>query len=126
MTNRGDTNRLSAVGQLIKDSIGADPQRVEAAELPSERMAGERFTLEQPKRALYRIDERPAQLEQFMTCSSSEDKSRQRSAAGRRTTLGKLAAKLSESHGFATLELGKTRLQRGQRIRIGENLGGLL
>jgi len=51
----GDPNGLSAVGQLVEDSIGANPQRIQAAKLPTKGVTGERFTLKQAKRILNRI-----------------------------------------------------------------------
>jgi len=40
MADRGDANRLAAVGQLVEDPVGTDPQRVEAKEPPPERIPG--------------------------------------------------------------------------------------
>lgn len=88
-------------------------------------MARLRLALQKAQRILDRIDQRPAQLEQLATGPSGKDKSRQRSASGR-STLGQLATKLDQGHRFATLDLGETRLQRGESVRIGKNLGGLL
>ena len=76
-------NRLSPVGQLVDAPIGADPQRVQAAELPPERIPSEPFTLEQAQRILDRIDQRPVQLEQVATSSPGEDEAGQRSAGCR-------------------------------------------
>jgi hypothetical protein len=59
----GDPNGLSAVGQLAEDSIGANPQRIQAAKLPTTGVAGERFTLKKAKHILNRVYERPAQRE---------------------------------------------------------------
>jgi hypothetical protein len=51
----GDPNGLSAVGQLVEDSIGTNPQRIQAAKLPTKGVAGERFRLKQAKRILNRV-----------------------------------------------------------------------
>lgn len=51
----GDPNGLSAVGQLVEDSISTNPQRIQAAKLPTKGVAGERFTLKQAKRILNRV-----------------------------------------------------------------------
>lgn len=59
MTDRRDTNRLPAIGQLIDDPIGADSQRIQAPELAAKRIAGERIALENSKRVLDRVDQRP-------------------------------------------------------------------
>ena len=56
MADRCDTNRLSSVGQLIEDSIGTDPQRIQTTELAAQCIAGERIALEQAKRILDRVD----------------------------------------------------------------------
>lgn len=47
MADSRNPNGLPAVGQLIQNSVGTHPQRVEAAEPPAERMAGEWVPLEQ-------------------------------------------------------------------------------
>lgn len=112
MADRSDANRFSAVGQLVEDSISADPQRVQAAELPPQGVAGERVALEQAESILDRIDQRPRQLEQVATGPPGEDKSCQRSV-GRRPALGQLSAKLREGDRLAPLDLSKTCLQRG-------------
>ena len=88
-------------------------------------MTGERVVLKQAKSLLDRIDQRPAQLKQVAPAAPGENESRQRSAGGR-SAVGKLAAKLGKRDRFAALDLGKAGLQRGERIRIGENLSGLL
>jgi len=51
----GDPNGLSAVGQLVEDSIGTNPQRIQAAKLPTKGVTGERFALKQAKRIFNRI-----------------------------------------------------------------------
>lgn len=125
MTDGSDTNGLSAIGQLIENSIGADPKGIKAAELASKRVTGKGITLEQAKRILDRVDQRPAQLEQVAPGSPGKYESRQRSA-GRGPALGQFATKVSESDRLAALDLGKAHLQRGEGIRIGEDLGSLL
>lgn len=125
MADGSDANRLSAIGQLIEDSIGADPQRVQAAELSTERGTGERFALEQTERILDRVYQRPAQLEQIATGSPSKNESCQRSAGGR-PALGQLTAKLGERNRLAALDLGKTGLEREEGMRVREDLGSLL
>jgi hypothetical protein len=59
----GDPDGLSAVGQLVEDSIGTNPQGIQAAKLPTEGVAGKRFTLKQAKRLLNRVYQRPTQGE---------------------------------------------------------------
>lgn len=125
MADRSNANRLAPVGELIDDPVGADPQRVEPPELSPERITGKRVTLEQSKRILDGVDQRPAQLKQVTTGSPSKDESGQRSA-GAWPALGELTAKLGEGERLPPLNLGKPRLQRADGIRIGEDLGGLL
>lgn len=121
----GDSHRLPAIGQLVKDSIGADPQRAQAAEPPPERMTRLRLALQQTQGVLDSVDQRPVQLKQLATGAPSEDKPRQRSASGR-SALRQLAAKLRQSDRLPALDLGKARLQRREGVGVGENLGGLL
>jgi hypothetical protein len=125
MADGGDANGLSTVGQLVEDSIGTNPQRIQAAKLPTKGIAGERVPLKQAQSILDRIDQWPAQPKQIAAGSPGENESCQRSA-GSRPAVGKFAAKLGEGDGFAALDLAKARLQRGESIRIGENLGSLL
>ena len=125
MPDRGDANRLSAIGQLIENPVGADPQGVKTAELPPKRMTGERVALEQPQRILDRVDQPPAQFEQLPTSSPGKYESCQRSAGGR-AALGQLVAKLGEGDRLAPLDLGKPPLQGRESVRVGEDLRGLL
>lgn len=104
MANSSDANRLPAIGQLVEDSVGADSQRIQAVKLSAKCISGEWFTLEQAKRVLDCVDQRPAQLEQVVTGSPGEDESGQRSA-GRRPAIGQLASKLGEGDRLATLDL---------------------
>lgn len=110
MTDRRDANRLTPVGQLIENPVGADSQRVEATELAAKRVAGEGIALEKAKRILDRVDERPIESEQVPTGSASENQSRQRSACGR-PTFCQLFAQLGERDGLAALNLRKPSLQ---------------
>lgn len=82
MADSGDADRFSAIGQLVEDSIGADPQRIQTAQFSAERIAGKRIALKQAKRILDCVDQRPAQLKQVATGPAGEDESRQRSAGG--------------------------------------------
>lgn len=73
----GDANRLPAIGQLVEDSIRADPQRIEPAEPTLERMPCLRLSLQQPQGILDSVDQRPAQLEQLAASAAGEDEPRQ-------------------------------------------------
>ncbi len=77
MADCGNSNRLPAIGQLVEDPIGADPQRVQAAEPSPERMARLGLGLEKPQGVLDRVDQRPAQLKQLATGWPGEDESGQ-------------------------------------------------
>ncbi len=48
MANSGDANGFSAIGQLVEDSVGADPQRIQTAQFSAKRIAGKGIALEQP------------------------------------------------------------------------------
>lgn len=125
MPDGGNANRLPVVGQLVEDSVGANPQRVQAAKLAAERVTGLRLALQQAQRILDSVDQRPAQLQQLAAGSPGEDKPRQGSAGGR-SALCQLAAKLGKGRRLAALDLGQARLQRGQGVWVGEDLSGLL
>ncbi len=77
MADRGDANRFAAVSQLVEDPIGADPERIQPPQFSPQRVAGSRFTLEEAKRILARVDQWPAQFEQVTTGPSGEDESGQ-------------------------------------------------
>jgi hypothetical protein len=102
----GDPDRLAAVGHLIEDAIGPDPQAIQSLKFPPKLMAGERLALEQSKGILDRVDQRPAQLEEVTAGTPGEDKTGQRSAGGR-PALCQVLAKLGEGDRFAALDLGK-------------------
>jgi hypothetical protein len=121
MADSGDANGLSAVGQLVENSIGPHSQGVQTSELSSKGITGERVALEQTKSVLDRIDQRPGQLEEVATGSLGEDESCQGSAGGG-PAIGKFAAKLSEGDRVTALELSKTRLQRRESVRIGDGV----
>ena len=91
MTDGGNPNRLLGIGELVEDSIRADPKRVQTAQLASERVPGLRFSLEDAQRILDRVDERPVEFEQFPPCSTGKNEPCQRSVGGG-PTLGQLAA----------------------------------
>lgn len=125
MTDCGNADGLSSLGQLVEDPIGADSQGIQAAKLAAQRITGERVTLEQGKGLLDSVDQWPGQIEQVATSSPSEDQSRQR-LAGRLAAFGQLASKLSEGDRLPLLDLDQTLLQRREGVRIGEDLSGLL
>jgi hypothetical protein len=112
MTNGGNADRFSTVGQLIDDPIRADSQGVQTAEFSAQRIAGEGVAFEQSQCILNRIDQRPAQLEQVASSSPGKDEARQGSTGGW-PAFGQLAAKLGEGDRLSPLDLGKTRLQCG-------------
>jgi hypothetical protein len=62
MANGSHTNRLLRISQLIENSIGADAQRVQPAQLAPKRMARMRFALQQAQCVLDRVDQRPVEF----------------------------------------------------------------
>ena len=91
MADGDNANCLSAIGQLVDDPVGANPQRRQTAKLPPECVAGEWIALQHAERILDRVDQRPAQLQQVTAGSPSKDESGQWSAGGR-PALGKFAS----------------------------------
>ena len=73
VTDSGNTDRFPAIDQLVENSICANPQRVQPAELSSKRIPGKRVALEQTECLLDRVDQRPTQLEQVAPSSPGED-----------------------------------------------------
>ena len=63
MADRGDADSLLPIGQLIEDAVGADPQRVQAAQFASQCVPHPRFTLQKTQRVLDRVDQRPVKVE---------------------------------------------------------------
>lgn len=125
MADGGDSHHLPAIGQLVEDSKRADPQRVKATEPPPQRMPRLRLALQQAQGVLDSVDQRPAQVKQLAAGAPSEDKPCQRSAGGG-STLSQLAAKLRQRDRLSALDLSKARLQGGEGVGVGENLGSLL
>lgn len=97
-------DRFSAVGQLVEDPIGSDPQGVETAEFSPQRISSERLSLKEAERILDRIDQRPVQRKQIATRAPSENESRQESAGGR-SAFCEFAAKFSERDRLVALDL---------------------
>lgn len=77
-------------------------------------MADQRIALQQPERVLYRIDERPAELEQLTSGAPCEDDLRHRLL--RCAARVEFGAKLRERHGLTARELRKTGLDRGEGL----------
>jgi len=46
VADRGDTNRLPAVSELIEDAVRANPKRIQAAKPPTKQMPRIRFALQ--------------------------------------------------------------------------------
>jgi hypothetical protein len=78
VADRGDTNRLPAVSELIEDAVRADPKRIQTAKPPTKHMPRIRFALQQSQSVLYRVDQRPSQLKQLATSAPGEDEPGQR------------------------------------------------
>ena len=78
MPDCGDTNRLPTVSELVEDAVRTDPQRIQAAKPPTKHMPRLRLALQQPQGILYRVNQRPAQLEQLAAGAPGEDQSGQR------------------------------------------------
>lgn len=116
---------LLGVDQLVENPVGADAERAKASQFAAQGVSGMRFALKQTEGVLDRVDQRPVKLEQLEASAAREDEPCQRSVCGC-SALGKLAAKLGKADRLTALDLGETRLQRGKRVRVGEDLCGLL
>ena len=124
MADRRDANRLSPVGYLVDDPVGADAERPQPLKSTVKGVARMRIALKQPKRVLDRVDQRPIELEQFTSGAPRQDDAGHLSAA--RAALGQLAAEILEGDGLLPRELRQAGFERSERIAIGENFGSLL
>jgi hypothetical protein len=87
-------------------------------------VAGEGITLEPAKSVLDRVDQGPVEIKQIAPGSAREDYPCHRSAIG--PALSQLLAKLGQPDRLVSLQLSKSCLERGERVGIREDLGGLL
>lgn len=73
MPDRRDANGAALIRELIDDSIRPGPQRAKPAKAAPQRMAGLRLALEQSKRLIHGVDQRPFELEQIALRAARED-----------------------------------------------------
>jgi hypothetical protein len=124
VADRCHADGLLAGVNLVHDSVRPYPERSEAGQTATEGMAGEWLAFEKTEGVLDGIDQRPTELEQLATGSPREDDPRHASAG--RSAFSQLAAELGERDRLAAYELGQAGVDRGERVGIGEDLGGFL
>ena len=73
MTDCCDADSPIAVGQLVKDAVGTDPEGVKTSQFSPECVTCKGIMLQKPKRILDRVDQRPAEIKQFTTGAPSQD-----------------------------------------------------
>ena len=122
--NGDHPDHLIGVGEVVDDAIGAEAQDVEAAQPPTQGSTRARLPLEQGKGLLDRVDQSPLEGQQVAPRLSRQDQLRHGSAG--RAPLGELLAELGESDRLTALDLAEARLDRGNRLRVGEDLGRFL
>lgn len=109
MEDCGNANHLLAIGQLVEDPKGTDAQRVEAAQLAAQRVAGSRFALQQSQHVLDRVDQRPVESKKSTTGATGKYDSRHRSTGGG-AAFRQLAAQLGEGDRLIASYLGEAGL----------------
>lgn len=114
MSNRQDTDGFLLVGELMDDAERADTQRSETSQPATKSMTDQRIALEQPEGVLYRINERPVELEQLSSGAPREDDSRHRLL--RCAARVELGAKIRKRDGLIARELRKTGLDRDEGL----------
>lgn len=82
MADRGDSDGLVVVCELVDDAIRAHAQRAEAVEPAAERVSRVRIALEKSQRVLDGVDLGPVELEQFLPGAPGENDSSHASAGG--------------------------------------------
>jgi hypothetical protein len=87
-------------------------------------VAGQWITFKQPKGILYRVDERPVELEQLNWGAPRKDDTRHRLLS--RATGVELGAQVRKCDGLVARKLPKTGLDRGKGLRIGQDIRRLL
>jgi hypothetical protein len=87
-------------------------------------VADQWIAFEQTERVLNRIDERPVELEQLTSGATRKDDTCHRLLW--RATGIELSAKIRQCDGLIARELPKTGLDRGERLRVGQDLRRLL
>lgn len=123
MPDGGDSHRIAVVGQLVDHPIRADPQRSQPAKPASKRVTGFRFSFEQAEGVHDGFGDRPIQLDDIGLGTTREDDPGQGLPG---PAPGDLRPELGKGHRVAAFDVGQTRIDGGESLRIGEDLGGLL
>lgn len=114
MTDRDEANCSLVLGELVDDAERPDTQRAKPPQPPAQRVTVQRIALEQAERILYRIDQRPVEIEQLASGAPSEDDTRHRLL--RCAARVELNTKLRERYGLLARELRKTSFDRGEGL----------
>ena len=123
MTYRRDANCLVVVRELIDAAIRAYTQRAQAVQPPAKPVSDVRVPLEQSKRVLDRVDERPVEVKQLLSGAPCENDFGHASAGV--STLAEVATKIVERDAVASSQLGETSLDGGERRGVRQDLCGL-
>lgn len=123
MAHGNDPDGVAAVGQLVHDAIGPNPQGTKSSQPPSELVSGFGLPLQEPERLPRGVSDLPVQVEDLATGGARQDYSRHLPAGWSSI---QVPAKVRQGHGFPPLELAKPFFDRSQRLTIGEDLGRLL
>ena len=111
MTDRRNADCPVVPGKLIDDAIRAYTQRVQAVQTAAQRVCGVRIPLEQSKRVLDSVDERPVEVEQMVSGAPRKNDFAHVSADG--STLAEVAAKVVERDAVASCQISEAGLDGG-------------
>lgn len=123
MANSRDANRAIRVDHLVDDAVGANSKGPKPLQSATKQMSDLRFALEQAERFRHGIDQRPIETQQLAAGAPGEHDSRHWLT---RPEFVQLSTKLIESDDIALRQLCQAKLEGGHRIRVRENLCGLL
>jgi hypothetical protein len=124
MADRGDTDGVLIVCQLIDDAIGAHAQRAQTAEPTTQLVPCLRLALERSESVLDGVDQGPAEIEQLLPGTPGNNDGGHASAGG--ATLSEFLAELLQGDAVAPHEVGEASFDRRERRGIRKDLGGLL
>ncbi len=110
MADRGDTDGVLVVCQLIDDAVGPHAQRAQAAEPSAQRVPCVRLALEQSERVLDGVDQGPIEIEQLLLGAPRENDGGHALAGG--ATLREFLAELVQGDAVPPSKVGEASFDR--------------
>jgi len=118
----GDDPHGVAAGELVDHAVAPDPKRSEPPKRSPELMSCLVVPFEESEGIVDGVYERPVDGHEIVARRPGEDDASQGSA----TMPADLPTELGEGHGVALLQVCEPRVDSGESVSIGEDLGGLL